>query len=178
MIAIVSVAAAAVAAAFVAISRQAGDAAFEPGGAFAPAIAERQADVDRIVVERGAARIELAREGAGWTLASRAGYPARFEEVKALVSGLAGLRTERIAAAARVTSSSLTSRCVTSRSRVGSSASVSTPTASSRACSCGADMIVGSTCRKTMLVAIPPGPDGSETPGDAMQSEASCLAWA
>lgn len=93
---ILAIAATSVAVAVFALSRGAGSDEIDRTGA--PLLAElepRSASLDRIELERGATRLELRRAGDGWTLASSDGYPARFEQVKALVSGLASLRLEQ-----------------------------------------------------------------------------------
>ena len=78
-----------------AVTRGTGTAEAEPGGPFVAGLADAQAGIDRIEIERGGKTLVLARAGDAWTVASRDGYPARFEEVKALVSGLASLKTEQ-----------------------------------------------------------------------------------
>ncbi|MEY3141579.1 MAG: hypothetical protein RLY21_72 [Planctomycetota bacterium] len=92
---ILAASAACVGLAVFAVSRGTKSAAIEPGGPFITALADAQASIDRIEIARGGDTMALVRDGNAWTLASRDGYPARFEEVKALISGLASLRTDQ-----------------------------------------------------------------------------------
>jgi hypothetical protein len=78
-----------------AVTRGTQTAEIEPGGPFVTGLDAAQASIDRIELARGGETLVLAREGAGWTVASRDGYPARFEEVKALISGLASLKIDQ-----------------------------------------------------------------------------------
>ncbi|MCE2882187.1 MAG: DUF4340 domain-containing protein [Planctomycetaceae bacterium] len=95
LLAVVAVAAVAVGGAYVALSRGSGAGAPQAGGPFLPEIAAKSAAIARIEIERGAGRIELVKEGDAWKLASSDGYPARFEEAKAIVSGLSTLKIDQ-----------------------------------------------------------------------------------
>ncbi|MFM7051139.1 MAG: DUF4340 domain-containing protein [Planctomycetota bacterium] len=99
LFAVVGVAAASVAFAYLAMSRGAGTAAIEAGGPFLPEIGAKAAGIARIEVERGGGgamrRVEAVRQGDAWTLATAGGYPARFEEAKAIVSGLSTLKVDQ-----------------------------------------------------------------------------------
>lgn len=95
LLAVVAVAAVAVGGAYVALSRGSGAGAPQAGGPFLPEIAAKSAAIARIEIERGADRIELVKEGDAWKLASSDGYPARFEEAKAIVSGLSTLKIDQ-----------------------------------------------------------------------------------
>lgn len=92
---ILAASAACVGLAVFAVSRGTKTAEIEPGGPFVAGLADAQASIDRIELARGGDTLVLARDGNAWTLASRDGYPARFEEVKALISGLASLKTDQ-----------------------------------------------------------------------------------
>lgn len=92
---ILAASAACVGLAVFAVSRGTKTAEIEPGGPFVSELGEKQASIDRIELSRGGDTLVLARAGDAWTLASRAGYPARFEEVKALISGLSSLKTDQ-----------------------------------------------------------------------------------
>jgi hypothetical protein len=81
--------------AVIAVTRGTQTTEFAPGVTFEPRLADAQAIIDRIELSRGGETLELAREGSAWRIASRDGYPARFEEVKALVSGLSTLTTDQ-----------------------------------------------------------------------------------
>jgi len=68
------------------------------GAPFLPALAGKAASIDRAEFERGGKSIVLVRTGGAadeWSLESRGGYPARFEELKAIVSGLAAMRIDQ-----------------------------------------------------------------------------------
>ena len=68
------------------------------GVPFLPTLAEKAASIDRAEIERGGKSLVLVRAGGDtdeWTLESRDGYPARLEELKAIVSGLAGMRIDQ-----------------------------------------------------------------------------------
>ncbi|MFM7132761.1 MAG: hypothetical protein ACKO0W_00420, partial [Planctomycetota bacterium] len=93
---VLGVAAASVVAAYVALSRGGGATAVDrTGEPFAAGLEALAPALDRIELERGGRRIELRRAGDAWTVASSDGYPARFEQVKVLVSGLSTLKTEQ-----------------------------------------------------------------------------------
>ena len=92
---ILAASAACVVLAVFAVTRGTQTSEIEPGGPFATGLGDAQASIDRIEIARGSDTLVLAREGGGWTVASRDGYPARFEEVKALISGLASLKTDQ-----------------------------------------------------------------------------------
>ena len=92
---ILAASAACVGVAVFAVTRGTRTAEIEPGGPFLAGLADAQASIDRIELARGSDTLVLARDGNAWTLASRDGYPARFEEVKALISGLASLKTDQ-----------------------------------------------------------------------------------
>ena len=92
---VIAVAAASVGGAYFALSRGTRTAEFEPGAVFFAELAARSGSVDRIELERGGKRLELVRDGNQWRLATSDGYPARFEEIKGLVSGLAGLKGDQ-----------------------------------------------------------------------------------
>jgi hypothetical protein len=91
---VLGVAALSVAGAFLAISRMSTDSTLERGGAFVPEVAEKSAEIARIELERGGKSIRLAKDGDTWKVASSDSYPARFEEVKGLVAGIAALRAD------------------------------------------------------------------------------------
>jgi hypothetical protein len=68
------------------------------GVPFLPTLADKAASIDRAEIERGGKSLVLVRAGGGtdeWTLESRDGYPARFEELKGIVSGLATMRIDQ-----------------------------------------------------------------------------------
>jgi hypothetical protein len=92
---VLAVAAASVGGAYVALSRGTRTAEFEPGAVFFADLGAKSGTVDRIELDRGGKRLELVRAGNQWTLATSDGYPARFEEIKGLVSGLAGLKGDQ-----------------------------------------------------------------------------------
>lgn len=100
--AVVAVAGLSVVGAFLALSRMQTASEIARGAPFVADLAEKSASIARIELERGGKSIvlvkerakEAGRDGDVWTLASSGGYPARFEEVKGLVSGLAGLKTD------------------------------------------------------------------------------------
>lgn len=92
---ILAASAACVGLAVFAVSRGTRTAEIEPGGVFVSGLADAQSSIDRIEVRRGTSEVVAVREGGEWKLASRDGYPARFEEVKALVAGLAGLKSDQ-----------------------------------------------------------------------------------
>ncbi len=92
---ILAASAACVGLAFFAVSRGTKTVEIAPGGPFVEGLDATQASIDRIEIRRGGKEVVLRRDGGTWVLASREGYPVRFEEVKALVSGLASLRTEQ-----------------------------------------------------------------------------------
>ena len=92
---ILAASAACVGLAVFAVSRGTKTAEIEPGGPFVTGLGDAQASIDRIEVARGSETLVLARQGNEWTVASRDGFPAKFEEVKALISGLASLRTDQ-----------------------------------------------------------------------------------
>jgi hypothetical protein len=92
---ILAASAACVGLAVLALSRGTRTAEIEAGGPFVADLAETEASIDRIELSRGGKEIVLVRGQGSWSLGSRDGYPARFEEVKALVSGIASLRTDQ-----------------------------------------------------------------------------------
>jgi hypothetical protein len=92
---VLAVAAASVGGAYLALSRGARDGGPASGVAFVESLGARADAIDRIVVERGDGRVELAKTDEGWILATSDGYPARFEEIKGLVAGIAALETEQ-----------------------------------------------------------------------------------
>lgn len=92
---VLGIAAASIGGAYIAISRGTRTAEFEPGAVFFAELGARSGSVDRIELERSGRRLELARAGGQWTLVTSDGYPARFEEIKGLVSGLAGLKGDQ-----------------------------------------------------------------------------------
>ena len=47
------------------------------------------AEVSKVIVKKGTQETVLAREGDTWTLASKSGYPVKFDLLKPLVAGLA-----------------------------------------------------------------------------------------
>lgn len=68
------------------------------GAPLLPALSDKAASIDRAEIERGGRSVVLVRAPGSvdeWTLASRDGYPARLEELKAIVSGLAGMRIDQ-----------------------------------------------------------------------------------
>jgi hypothetical protein len=92
---VLGLAALSVAGAYLALSRGTRTAEFEPGAAFLADLGARSGSVDRIELERSGKRMELVRDGGAWRVATADGYPARFEEVKGLVSGLASLKIDQ-----------------------------------------------------------------------------------
>ncbi len=80
--------------AYFAFNRGTKTAEFVVGAPFFAELATKSGSIDRIVIERGEKRIELVRDSAVWKLASSDGYPARFEEIKSMVGGLAALKTD------------------------------------------------------------------------------------
>lgn len=92
---VLGIAAASIAGAYFALSRGTKTAEFTPGGPFLPELAAKAGAIDRIEIEREGKRLEVVRDGTTWRLASSDGYPARFEEIKGLVSGLAGLKLDQ-----------------------------------------------------------------------------------
>jgi len=92
---ILAASAACVGLAVFAVTRGTKTAETEPGGPFVVGLREAPASIDRIEVSRGGKDVTLVREGGNWTVASRDGYPARFEEVKGLISGLESLTTDQ-----------------------------------------------------------------------------------
>jgi len=92
---VLGVAAASIAGAYLALSRGTKTAEFQPGEVFLAELGAKSGSIDRIGLERGGKRIELVREGTAWKVATSDGYPARFEEIKGLVSGLAGLKGDQ-----------------------------------------------------------------------------------
>jgi len=92
---VLGVAAASIGGAYFAISRGTKTAEFQPGDIFFADLAAKSGSVDRIELERSGKRIGLVREGTEWRLATSDGYPARFEDIKGLVSGLAGLKGDQ-----------------------------------------------------------------------------------
>jgi len=92
---ILALSAACVGLAVFAVSRGTKTAEIEPGGPFVADLSDAQASIDRIELSRGGKELVLVRDGGTWALGSRDGYPARFEEVKALVSGIASLKTDQ-----------------------------------------------------------------------------------
>lgn len=90
-LAIVTAAAAALAG--YALSRQSARvAAPEPEGPAFPGLEARVNDVAGIRVARGKDAFTVRRTEAGWGIADRAGYPAKFEKVKETIVALAELR--------------------------------------------------------------------------------------
>jgi hypothetical protein len=92
---ILAASAACVGLAVFAVTRGTKTAEAESGGPFVVGLREAQASIDRIEVSRGGKDVILVRDGGNWTVASRDGYPARFEEVKGLISGLESLTTDQ-----------------------------------------------------------------------------------
>jgi hypothetical protein len=92
---ILAASAACVGLAVFAVTRGTKTAETAPGGPFVGGLREAQASIDRIEVARGDKEVVLVRDGGNWTVASRDGYPARFEEVKGLISGLESLTTDQ-----------------------------------------------------------------------------------
>ena len=92
---VLGIAAASIGGAYIAISRGTRTAEFEPGAVFFAELGARSGSVDRIELERSGRRLEFARAGGQWTLVTSDGYPARFEEIKGLVSGLAVLKGDQ-----------------------------------------------------------------------------------
>lgn len=60
---------------------------------FLPELQQAVNEVARIEVRSGADTTTIVREGSGWALANRGGYPADFEKVKRTVVAVAELRT-------------------------------------------------------------------------------------
>ncbi|MFG0286424.1 MAG: DUF4340 domain-containing protein [Phycisphaerales bacterium JB039] len=56
-----------------------------------PGLEDRINDVARITLVQGEERLELSRDQGEWVVASKGGYPARFEPVKELIIGVANL---------------------------------------------------------------------------------------
>lgn len=92
---VLAVTAVSIGGAYLAISRGTRTAEFEPGGPFLPDLAAKAGSIDRIELERGGKRMEVVRDGTAWKLATNDGYPARFEEVKGLVSGMSGFKIDQ-----------------------------------------------------------------------------------
>jgi hypothetical protein len=72
---------------------QRADATAAAGALLLPGLMERINDIAVIRVERGAQTMNLVLEGGRWTLAEKAGYPARFEVVKTALVALGRLKT-------------------------------------------------------------------------------------
>jgi hypothetical protein len=63
-------------------------------GPLFPELKTRVNDVARVRIEKAGKTVTLERDGSGWELADRGGYPAKFEEVKELVVRVAGLEIQ------------------------------------------------------------------------------------
>ncbi len=63
------------------------------GALLLPGLMDRVNEVAVIRVERGAQTMNLMLEDGGWTVAEKAGYPARFEAVKTALVALGRLKT-------------------------------------------------------------------------------------
>lgn len=61
------------------------------GEAFLPELASGVNDAASVVIAKGDERIELAREGDDWKVASSSGYPAKFDPVRSLLISLVRL---------------------------------------------------------------------------------------
>lgn len=92
---VIGIAALSIAGAYFALSKGTKTAEFQPGGVFFEGLEAKAGSIDRIELERSGKRLEVVRDGSMWKLASSDGYPARFEEVKGLVTGLAGLKADQ-----------------------------------------------------------------------------------
>jgi hypothetical protein len=92
---VIGIAALSIGAAYIAFLRGSSTAQFVIGDPFLPELEPKAQSVDRIEIERTGKRVELVRDGGVWKLATSDSYPARFEEVKGLVSGLTGLKTDQ-----------------------------------------------------------------------------------
>lgn len=95
MIVILGVVGASVGGAYLALAKRGASGEAAQAGAFVGSLAARADAIDRIEIVRGDRRVELARSGGAWTLATGDGYPARFEEVKGLVAGIAALERDQ-----------------------------------------------------------------------------------
>lgn len=58
-----------------------------------PNLSDRVNDVSRLVIEKGSDRLELERRGESWVIASKGGYPAKFETVKKTIMQVSELRS-------------------------------------------------------------------------------------
>ena len=72
---------------------QRADATAAAGALLLPGLMERINDIAVIRIERGAQTMNLVLEDGRWTLAEKAGYPARFEVVKTALVALGRLKT-------------------------------------------------------------------------------------
>ncbi len=80
--------------AYFALSRSEFSSTIERGAPFVSGLSEQAASLRRIEIDRGGKHIELVKNGESWTLASSDGYPAQFESIKSLVSGLENLKVD------------------------------------------------------------------------------------
>ena len=95
LIVILGVVGASVGGAYLALAKRGATAGASQAGAFVESLGARADAIDRIEIARGDRRVELAKSAGGWTLATGDGYPARFEEVKGLVAGIAALERDQ-----------------------------------------------------------------------------------
>ncbi len=98
MVMILATSLACVGAAVIALRRDAMFPVVAGGVPLLPTLADKAASIDRAEIERGGTSLVLVRAAGAadeWTLASRDGYPARFEELKGIVSGLATMRIDQ-----------------------------------------------------------------------------------
>ncbi len=72
--------------------RDAASASAAPSGPLFPGLTDRVNDVASLVVTSSDGTVTLKHGEAGWTVDERDGYAARFETVKELILGIAGLR--------------------------------------------------------------------------------------
>lgn len=80
--------------AYFALSRTEFTSTIERGAPFVIGLSDKAASVRRIEIDRSGKQIELIKQGETWTLASSDGYPAHFETIKSLVSGLENLKVD------------------------------------------------------------------------------------
>jgi hypothetical protein len=76
------------------VVRSGGDRAAEQqsGGLIFPDLPPRISDVALLHIRRGGGEFSIRREGDGWQIVEKAGYPARFDRVRDAVVGMAELR--------------------------------------------------------------------------------------
>ncbi|MFM1823722.1 MAG: hypothetical protein RI967_1988, partial [Planctomycetota bacterium] len=95
LIVILGVVGASVGGAYLALAKRAASDDAAQAGAFVESLGARADAIDRIELARGDDRVALEKSSEGWTLATSDGYPARFEEIKGLVAGIAALERDQ-----------------------------------------------------------------------------------